>query len=57
MILGQRNEFWDSKMISKEKDINNKVVELIEIYNFYFGHFFKKKVWLNLHSVQYLFTL
>ena len=25
-------------MISNKKVINNKVVELIEIYNFYFGH-------------------
>jgi hypothetical protein len=27
-------------MISAEKVTNNKVVELIKIYNFYFGHFF-----------------
>jgi hypothetical protein len=26
-------------MISNEKVINNKVVEIIEIYNFYFSHF------------------
>jgi hypothetical protein len=27
-------------MISAEKVISNKVVELIKIYHFYFGHFF-----------------
>jgi hypothetical protein len=27
-------------MISAEKVIANKIVELIKIYNFYFGHFF-----------------
>ena len=27
-------------MISNRKVVNNKVVELIEIYNFGFGHFF-----------------
>jgi hypothetical protein len=27
-------------MISTEKVMNIKVVELIKIYNFYFGHFF-----------------
>ena len=27
-------------MISNENVINNKVVEIIKIYNFYFGHFF-----------------
>ena len=27
-------------MVLAEKVINNKVVELIKIYNFYFGHFF-----------------
>jgi hypothetical protein len=27
-------------MILAAKDINNKVVELIKVYNFYFDHFF-----------------
>ena len=27
-------------MISNENVINNKVVEIIKIYNIYFGHFF-----------------
>ena len=37
--LRNSNVVFYDKMISNEKVVNYKVLELIEIYNFYFGHF------------------
>ena len=37
--LTNSNVVFHDKMISNEKVVNYKVLELIEIYNFYFGHF------------------
>jgi hypothetical protein len=34
------NKILKHQMISAEKVINNKAVELIKMYNFYFDHFF-----------------
>jgi hypothetical protein len=36
-------------MISTEKVMNIKVVELIKIYNFYFGHFFIRQNGSNIY--------
>jgi hypothetical protein len=43
------------KMISDEKVMNIKVVELIKIYNFYFGHCFIQQSGSNIvHKLTYL---
>ena len=39
-------------MISNEKVFHNKIVELIEIYNFYFGYFF---VWQSDSNIVHKF--
>ena len=38
--IAPSNNILKQKMISDEKVMNIKVVRLIKIYNFYFGHFF-----------------
>ena len=44
-------------MILAEKVINNKVVELIKLYNFYFGHFFIRESGSNIVHKIYLSLL
>jgi hypothetical protein len=44
-------------MISVEKVINIKVVELIKIYNFYFGHFFIRQSGNNIIHKIYISLL
>ena len=41
-------------MILAEKVINNKVVELIKIYNFYFGHLFIRQSGRNIVHKFYI---
>jgi hypothetical protein len=44
-------------MVSDENVINNKVVELIEIYNFYFSHFFIRESGSNIVHKIYISLL
>jgi hypothetical protein len=45
-------KFKTPKMISNEKVINTKVIELIEIYNYYFGHL---RIQLYLNNLNFEF--
>ena len=44
-------------MISAEKVMNIKVVEIIKIYNFYFGHFFIRQSGSSIVLKIYIYVL
>jgi hypothetical protein len=50
--IGTSNKILKQETISDEKVMNMKVVELIKIYNFYFGHLF---MWLCLNNLNFEF--
>ena len=50
--IATSNKILKYQMISDEKVMNMKVVELIKIYNFYFGHIF---MWLCLNNSKFEF--
>ena len=55
--MATSNNILKQKMISDEKVMNIKVVRLIKIYNFYFGHFFIRQCDSNIVHKIYLSLL